>query len=79
MLLTSHRKLEQLERIHDAIDSICSALPEDRKMIIQLKYWTRPQRLTWEGIALEVGISRITAIRWLNEIVNLIAEKIGWR
>ncbi|CAM4184896.1 transcriptional regulator [Paenibacillus alkaliterrae] len=79
VLLTSHRKLEQLERIHDAIETVYNMLPEERKKIIRFKYWTRPQVLTWDGIALESGVSRITAIRWRDEVVKLIADKIGWR
>ncbi|GIP38319.1 hypothetical protein J31TS4_15990 [Paenibacillus sp. J31TS4] len=79
VLLTSHRKLENLERIHDAIQSVYAALPEDRQQLVKLKYWTRPQQLTWDGIAMQLGISRITAIRWRDGIVQAVSDRIGWR
>lgn len=78
-LMVSHRRIEQLERITGVIREVYEQLPEDKQKLIRLKYWTKPQPLTWEGIAREVNVSRITALRWRNEIVSLIAERIGWR
>lgn len=79
VLLTSHRKLENLERIHDAIQSVYNALPEERQHLVRLKYWTKPQRLTWNGIAMKLDRNRATVIRWRDDIVQVITEKIGWR
>ena len=78
-LMVTHRKIEQLERIVEAIESVVSLLPDEKKKLIKLKYWTKPQTLTWEGIAKELHVSRRTAINWRDDIVYAIAEKIGWR
>jgi RinA family phage transcriptional activator len=79
VLLTSHKRLEQLQAIVDAIESVVGCLEPDKQKLIKLRYWTRPQTLTWEGIANEVYVSRRTAMYWREEIVRMIAEKIGWR
>ncbi|MGN7470356.1 transcriptional regulator [Brevibacillus sp. SAFN-007a] len=79
ILLSSHKKLEQLRNIVDAIESVVDRLTEDRKKLIRLRYWEKPQRLTWDGVAAELHVSRRTAMNWRDEIVRAIAEKIGWR
>lgn len=79
VLMTSHRKIEQLERIVDAIESVVEKLPPEKRELVKLKYWTHPQTLTWEGIAQKLNCNRATAFRWRDEIVYAIAEKIGWR
>lgn len=77
--LATHRKLEQLERIVYAIEKVVNQLPDEKKKLVKLKYWTKPQTLTWDGIAQELHISRRTAINWRNDIVYAIAEILGWR
>ncbi|RJE88614.1 transcriptional regulator [Paenibacillus sp. 1011MAR3C5] len=79
VLLTSHKKLEQLQNITDAIEAVYEALPKDKQRLVTLRYWTRPQTLTWEGIAKEIPAHRATAIRWRDEIISAIAYKVGWR
>ncbi|WNF07252.1 transcriptional regulator [Brevibacillus borstelensis] len=78
-LLTTHRELESLERIVGAIDSVYESLPDEKRRLIQLKYWSKPQTRTWDGIALEMSTHRVTLIRWRNDIVRSIAAKLGWR
>lgn len=78
-LLVTHRRLEQLERIVEAIEAVVERLPPEKQELIRLRYWTRPQPLTWYGIGREVGCSRATALRWRNEIISAIAERLGWR
>ncbi len=79
ILLTSHKKLEQLQNIVDAIESVVDRLTDDRKRLIRLRYWDKPQRLTWDGIADELHVSRRQAMRWRDEIIRAVAERIGWR
>lgn len=79
VLLTSHKKLEQLQAIVDAIESVYAGIPPEKQKLIQVRYWTRPQLLTWEGVAKECYVSRRTAVYWRDEIVQAIAERIGWR
>lgn len=78
-LMATHRRIEQLERIVETIESIYERLPAEKQKLVRLKYWTKPQTLTWDGIALELDVSRRTAINWRDEIVYAIAELLGWR
>ncbi|MBA4543974.1 MULTISPECIES: RinA family phage transcriptional regulator [Thermoactinomyces] len=78
-LLIAHRRIEQLEKIVEAIRTVYDRLPEEKKKLVQLKYWTTPQELTWEGIARQIPVSRRTAIAWRDEIVLQIANQLGWR
>ncbi|WP_096224884.1 transcriptional regulator [Geobacillus sp. FJAT-46040] len=75
--LLTHRRLDTLERVTDAIKTVYEALPEEKKKLVRLKYWTRPQRYTWDGIAEQLHVSRITCLRWRAEIVYAIAEMLG--
>jgi RinA family phage transcriptional activator len=75
--LVTHRRLEKLERVTHAIKTVYEALPDEKRKLIKLKYWTRPQRYTWDGIAEQLCVTRITCLRWRNEIVYAIAELLG--
>ncbi len=77
--LMTHKRLNQLEDITNAIETVYTKLPEEQKKLVRLKYWTRPQTLTWEGIARELNVGRMTAFRWRDAIIFAIAELIGWR
>jgi len=79
VLLTSHKKLEQLQNITDAIESVINRLPNDKRRMIELRYWTRPQTLTWDGIADKLHVSRRTALNWRDEIIQAVALRAGWR
>lgn len=78
-VLIKHRKLEHLQIIVSCIESVTSQLPDDKKRLMELAYWTKPQTLTWEGIAQTANISRKTAFRWRDEIIMSITERLGWR
>jgi RinA family phage transcriptional activator len=78
-LLLTHRRLEQLEKIVEAIERVYRALPEEKQILIKLKYWKQPQTLTWEGIAQKVHVSRRQVLRWRDAILYAIAEQLGWR
>jgi RinA family phage transcriptional activator len=77
--LATHRRLTKLEEIANAIEKVYVNLPETHQKLIQLRYWTRPQRYTWEGIAEQLHVNRATAFRWRDQIINSIAEVLGWR
>ncbi|MCD7034321.1 transcriptional regulator [Metabacillus sp. GX 13764] len=77
--LTTHKRLTQLEEIAHAIEKVYTGLPETHRQLIQLKYWTKPQLKTWDGIASELHVSRRQAFNWRDEIINLLAEVLGWR
>lgn len=77
--LATHKRLNQLEEIVSAIERVYERLPGDYKRLVELKYWTNPQLLTWDGIADKLHISKRQAMRWRDEIVSAIAEALGWR
>lgn len=76
--LASNAKLHNLERIADAIDEVFNRLPEAKRELICLKYWTKPQRYTTVGICEELGISDRTFRRWRRTFIQKIAEILGW-
>jgi len=78
VLLVTNRRLEQLERIADAIETVYNCLPAERQKLVRLKYWTKPQTLTWEGIARELHISRRQAFNWRDQAVRVIGSRLGW-
>ena len=77
--LATDKRLAMLMEVAEAIKAVYDGLTPDKQKLIRLKYWTRPQTLTWDGIAIELHVSRITAIRWRDEIVHAIALRLGWR
>lgn len=77
--LATHKRLIQLEEVTNAIYKVYTGLPEDYQKLVKLKYWTRPQTLTWEGIAGSVPVSRSWAFKMRDEIVYAIGEVLGWR
>lgn len=76
--LTSNRRLENLERVANVIHYVYMTLPDEKKELIRLKYWHRPQSFTWDGIALRLNVSKRTAVYWRDEIVLAIAAFLGW-
>lgn len=77
--LTTHKMLIELESVTNAIYKIYTGLPEEYQKLVRLKYWTRPQLKTWEGIADSLHVNRATAMRWRDTIINAISEELGWR
>lgn len=78
-LLQKHLQREQMERVVEAIEYVTINLPPERVKLIKLYYWTKPQLLTWEGIAQQLNCNRATAIRWRDETVASVAARLGWR
>lgn len=76
--LTTHKQLSHLVEITDAIDQVYNALPDDYKNLVRVKYWSN-KRLTWDGIALELKVSKRQAMRWRDEVIQATLEVLGWR
>ncbi|WP_394139567.1 transcriptional regulator [Cytobacillus oceanisediminis] len=77
--LATHKRLNQLEEVANAIQKVYTGLPEDYQKLVRLKYWTKPQTKTWEGIAESIPVSRRTAFNMRDEIIFAIGEVLGWR
>lgn len=78
-LLATHKQLEQFIQVTDAIEWALIRLPDERRRLIDLRYWTIPQTLTWDGIADELNVTVRTAFRWRDEFIWSIAKRLGWR
>lgn len=76
--LVLDRQLQELERIKRAIEHVYNICDKERKDLIQLKYWTKPQTKTWDGIAVELNVSKRQAYRWRDEIIQTVGEMLGW-
>ncbi len=76
--LRSSRRLDNLERVVQVIQYVYNGLPDEKKRLVQMKYWDRPQTLTWDGIAMNLNVSKRTAVYWRDEIVYGIAHFLGW-
>jgi RinA family phage transcriptional activator len=77
--LATHKRLNNLEEVTNAIQKVYTGLPEDYQKLVRLKYWTRPQTLTWEGIADKLFVTSRQAMRWRDEVIYTVAEVLGWR
>ncbi|PEP82125.1 transcriptional regulator, partial [Bacillus toyonensis] len=77
--LIVHKKLRRLEELADAIESVYLLLEAEKQKLVKLKYWTKPQRKTWDGIAEDLYITKRTALRWRDGVVYAIAGKLGER
>ena len=64
------------ERIVNAIESVLNGLNEQDRELIRLRYWDG--KLTPEGIAMKLNIGRTTFYERLNNILVIIAKRLGY-
>lgn len=74
--IASDEKLARLEKMVAVIGKVFDDLPEDRKEMVKLKYWSRIY--TDDGIAEKLCIDRATFYRWKREFVIRIAIRLGY-
>lgn len=77
--LAEHRKLKDMEDVVNAIETIYERLPDEKKLLVKLRYWTHNQQFDWEGVGLKLNCTGRTARRWRDEIVIAIAVQLGRR
>ena len=75
--LISNKRLAQLERTIAAFERVLSRLQEEKYKLVMLKYWSSPQMLTDDGIALKLNISKRTLYDWQSAIILAFAKELG--
>lgn len=75
--LITNRRLAQLERTIKAFESVLTRLQEDKYRLVVLKYWTRPQMLTDEGISQQLICDKRTLYKWIDGILTALAKEMG--
>lgn len=81
--VTDDRRLRQMERVTSTIESVLESTDTDEELnpyrrIVELYYWQKNKKYSWERIAAEAKVSRATAFRMRRLIVHAIAERLGW-
>jgi RinA family phage transcriptional activator len=75
--LMTNRRIKYMERVVGGIQLVLDELPQEKVQLVELKYWTRPQTLTDQGIAQKIGCDRTTLWRWCDGICLAIAIELG--
>lgn len=75
--LITNKRLAQLERTIKAFERVLTNLQEERFRLVVLRYWTSPQPLTDDGIAMDLNIDKATLYRWVNGIMLALAKEMG--
>lgn len=75
--LMTNKRIRRMEQTCKAIEAVLNALPEEKYRLVELKYWTKPQTLTDEGIAREINIDRRTLYRWADGIILSVGIEMG--
>lgn len=75
--LITNTRLEKLERTIKSFERVLTNLQEEKFRLVVMKYWTCPQTLTDDGIALELHCSRATLYNWLDGILIALAKEMG--
>jgi RinA family phage transcriptional activator len=76
-LLADNKRLNRMQEMASAIETVYERLPDEKKAVVQLRYWNKNNPITWETVADRLYSSRRTVIRYRDEIVYKIAELMG--
>lgn len=71
---------EDINRLNNRmreIERVYNALPDNHKKLVRLRYWSRNNERTWEGIAMQLEISKRQALRWRDQIMQATIEVMG--
>ena len=75
--LITNRRLRYMENVITSIENVIEGLPPEKLEVIRLKYWTRAQSLTNEGIAQAVNCDKTNVWRWCNDVCRKIGIEMG--
>ena len=75
--LTMDKRLRNLEEIVEAIERVYEQVDEDHRKMMRIAYWSN-RRLSWQGIADECHVHMNTMTKMRRNVIQLVADKIGW-
>src|SRR5690625_281929 len=76
--LVTHRTLQNLVKITDAISSTYESVEDEHRSVIDLKYFKHPN-LYWDDVAYQLSMHRNTVFKYRREFIILVANKLGLR
>lgn len=77
LALMTNARIKKLEETIQAIEVVVGELDEEKRRLVEMKYWTRPKTLTDEGIAQHLHISSRTLREWNRKIIHSIGVEMG--
>lgn len=76
--LLTHKTLQNLVKISDAITETFEEVSDDHRYIIDLKYFKNPN-LYWDDVAYKLNMHRNTVFKYRREFIIIVANKLGMR
>lgn len=77
--LLTNKMLRNLEEMVEAVEYVYNRLSDDRKKVIQLKYWNKDRNLKMEQIASECHMHRSTVSSIRRNFVKAVAMHVGMK
>lgn len=75
--MVEDKRLRELARCKQAIDKLIDEVDPITAGVIQMFYFAKPRLKTWDGIALDSGLSERQCRRFRDKFFNLVAEELG--
>ena len=73
--LITNKRITRLAETVRAVDKVLIRLPEEKRKLLQLKYWDG--RWSDAGVAEQLNVSLATYYRWRKEIVVAVGIELG--
>ncbi|HEY9570034.1 MAG TPA: transcriptional regulator [Metalysinibacillus sp.] len=78
ILLAEDKKYNATKEIISTVEGIYAILDDDRKTIVQMRYWDKNNCYEWEDIADQLHMSRYRVLRLRNTIIDETARRLAW-
>lgn len=76
--LATHKTLQNLVEVTDAIENVYKQVSDEHRSIIDLKYFDN-HKLYWDDVAYQLSMHRNTVFKYRREFILLVANKLGMR
>lgn len=75
--ITEDKRLQELTRCKQAIDRLVEEADPITVGVVQMFYFQRPRLKTWEGIAMDSGLSERQCRRFRDRFFGMVADELG--